>query len=183
MKMRELFESDDEDMIAAIKRDCKPFLKECRDNMVLNLMMRGMKGKGDEIFKQSVRQDRKPLSMPGDKHKAFDDWSLEKFGFRARSQSVFVTGSYDDARSYGHPYAIFPIGDFEFIWSPEVGDLFMYHTTSNVDFDDLGYKDTDLKAALELENEIMVHCKEYYAVPITEDHTRLWIIKTFFRSE
>lgn len=179
MKIIELFENTQEDMIAAIKRDCKPFIQSKPGGLV----MRGMTGKGDEIFKRVVRQDRKPLTMRADKHKAFDDWSKEKFGFGARTQCVFVTGDYGDAKSYGQPYAIFPIGDFRFIWSPEVGDLFMYNTTHIKDYDDLRYKDTDLADAVASNNEIMVYCKEYYAVPIAEDNTEYKIYQTFLQGQ
>ena len=161
MKISELFEEDAPDIIDLIKRDCQQFIEAHPDG----LMFRGMDNKSMKPFKGTVRQDRKPVNMSKEKHKRIDDWFEKEFGFKARSQSIFVTGEFDDARSYGQPYAIFPIGEFEFVWSPQVGDMFMYNFNDSP-LDEAGYKDTDLKAAINSENEIMLYCKEYYALPI-----------------
>lgn len=183
MKIIELFESNplaglkDAEILELIKRDCQPFLKHHPDG----LMFRGMKNKGVGAFKQSVRGDRKPKNMLPELHSKIDDWFQTKFGIKARSETVFVTGDFNDARSYGKAYAVFPIGEFDFVWSPEVGDLFIVlhnETPSEVPdrLADLKYQTTDLKAAIDSYYEIMVRCKEYYAVPIYDkDEASVWM--------
>jgi len=175
MKIIELLEDEQEtygnsEIVDLIKRDCKIFL----DTKPSGLLYRGMTGKPNRSFKQSVRQDRRPRNMPPEVSTAIDNWFNENFGFKARSQGVFVTGEFDDARSYGKPFAVFPIGAFPFVWSNDVGDLF--HLMHNVDPDEVaseldtaGYQDSEMDDAIKSGNEIMIGCKAYYAVPITSE--------------
>jgi len=184
MKIIELYESDnplaglrDAELLELIKRDCQPFIKSNVDG----LMFRGMRNKGVGAFKQSVRADRKPKNMAPEIHTKIDDWFQTKFGIKARSETVFVTGDFADARSYGKVYAILPIGEFDFVWSPNVGDLFlMFHNEKEADVPDrleeLKYQTTDLKAAIDSYYEIMVRCKQYYAVPMySQDEANVWM--------
>lgn len=187
MKLSELFENDhdedddfpDEDLpsgevdfgkaIVQIQRDCKPFLKQCGMEA---LAFRGFTNNYlAPFFKRATRQNRKPMNTSKVAQAEQDKWFDEHFGFKARSASVFTTGNYDDANSYGQVFAIFPIGDFQFVWSPKVGDLFMAQGSDNqTDFlNDGNYQDTNLPAALASDNEIMIDCKEYYAVKITSN--------------
>jgi len=178
MKIIELFESE-EDIITLIKRDCQPFIQAHPSS----LMYRGMKNKSgagygeDEFFKQRVRQDRQPMSIRDRLHPLIDNWFEQEFGFKARSQTVFVSGDFMMAQNYGKVYAVFPIGDFKFVWSRDIHDLFgnISAMTSESEIADkmkaLNYRDTNFKAAVASDHEIMIHCKEYYAVAVRSPRT------------
>jgi len=101
--------------------------------------------------------------------------------------AVFATGEAEMAAGFGALFSILPIGDFTFLWSPNVPDLatefsgkttnifshffqilFSLDTSSNIDAGDYikkaDYRTTDLKAAINSGNEIMIFAKEYYAI-------------------
>jgi len=175
MKIIELYEEElpqeFDEAIKLIKRDCKSFLAQRGEGLLYRGVQKGL-GKNIKTFSKKVpRTDRKPKNTLRSTHQELDDWFNDNFGFRARSAAVFVTGDLRDARSYGAAYAIFPIGDFEFLWSPNIGDLFialgnpenMESTLKNAE-----YKKTDLADAIESGHEIMLSCKEYYALHIKE---------------
>jgi len=175
-------------LIDVIKRDCAPFLKQGGSKP----LWRGMRSQststalnvqvnGREIFLYTklVRQDRKPLSTSTKMHAIIDDYFYEKFGLRARTQGVFGYGQ--EGRKYveefGEPYAVFPIGDFKYVWSPKVKDLTynMWSLTSEQQkaadpafmkeyLDSKKYKTNGLKAALKTDHEISVLCNKFYSL-------------------
>ena len=177
MKIIELFEEDEtdheaelQDAIKIIKRDCKPFLEQFEGRFLFRGSNSFVTGKGPTKFfqKRSVRTDRKPMNTDDDIHKVTDDWFNEKFGIRGRSGAMFATGNFGEARAYGTVYCIFPIGDFKFVWSPVVKDLFVAGRDINSAkdavpyLDKAGYRDTDFGKAIKSGKEIMIACKEYY---------------------
>jgi hypothetical protein len=206
MKLKELFEdvedynlgtnTDDEDdyvpdtnispemqeALDAIKRDCQPFLKQIENQLLFRGSI-GALAKGEFFFKRDVRMDRVPKSTDQIFHDAMDKWFNKKFGFRARSAAVFTTGNYHEAFEYGGSkkdgtFAIFPIGDFRFVWSPKVTDLFFEADPDKMGedaekaeehLDTLNYKDTDLPAAIRSRKEVMVSCKSYYMLRLRQN--------------
>jgi hypothetical protein len=149
-------------------------------------------GHGFNVYRKAVRKDRVPLEMNRKISAVIDDWFNEKFGFRARSQSLFCYGEAGrgNAETYGsHQCAVFPIGDFQFVWSPKVGDLFLsvdeelitrnkqispeYALTSgNPDpeaikewMDSFKYTDGNLSVAMKSDSEIMLHCNDALYIP------------------
>lgn len=182
MKLVDLFEEalpqNFDDIVAILKRDCKQVI----DKIENRFFLRGVRASSvplAEFSKKNIRPDRKPMSTDLAMHHAMDNWFNEKFGFKARSAALFTTGDFKDARSYGAVYAIFPIGDFRFIWSEVIGDLFISMRDPErmgEILDDANYKDTDLESALSSGHEIMLSCKEYYALRIRSqnDIEALW---------
>jgi len=180
MKIIELFEADEDEQqdreielmhaIKTIKQDCQPFLEQAGGRLLFRGSNSFVSGKGpSKLFqKRTVRTDRKPLSTDLLVHQASDDWFHDEFGIRGRSAAVFATGDHTAANTYGTVYAIFPIGDFKFIWSPVVRDLFVagrdIHFASQVVpyLEKAGYRDRDLAKAIKSSKEIMIACKEYY---------------------
>ena len=47
-----------------------------------------------------------------------------------RSHTMFMTGSARNARAYGKLYYVFPKGDIEFIWSPQIRDSYINDTST-----------------------------------------------------
>ena len=145
-------------------------------------MFRGMPGTDKAVITGRVRlTGRKPMSTGDSQHDYLNLYFKQKFGQPFRD-AMFVVGEANFAADYGSLYLIFPRGDFNFAWSPEIKDLF------NVDFamEDALYPDGDdetadvenffkwmegnryqnsnLKAALLSKNEIMVRSIAYYGI-------------------
>ncbi len=114
-----------ERMLKLIKKDCKPFLRELKraGGNKEPLLYRNMHNAGT-MGQKDVRKDREPRDTRREVHKVFDETLEEFFDIRYRSQSLFVSGDDNWGSSYGHPYVIFPIGKFSFIWSPAVRDSY-----------------------------------------------------------
>lgn len=80
-----------------------------------------------DVYRNKVRKDRVPLSMPKDLSRVVDDWMEKKFDFRARSRGIFCfgEGGRASAHSYGSKNCVmFPVGSFSYLWSPQVDDLY-----------------------------------------------------------
>jgi len=184
-------DDDDEDRILTlaelIKQDCKKFLKErSKDKLIYRGMSRSIRPSGQVMigsstvpyYEKVVRNDRTPVSMPGRVHNMLDDWFYRKFHMFARSSTMFCygEGAIKAASQYGKIHAVFPIGNFQYIWSKKVHDLFNLldskqiidnpHEEDVVDLlNSLGYKSDDLKGAMSSSAEIMIKCYSYYAIP------------------
>ena len=115
-------------LVDLIKDKCKPFLKDWNG---INFLYRGMK-QGFDYKVLPVRTDRKPKDMPIDLHNMFDNAFQSKFGWKARSNSVFCTGDKIATEEYGNCFVIFPIGNYQFISSPNIEDLYFYFTKTEV---------------------------------------------------
>lgn len=164
-----------------IKSDCKPFLREMKK--ANRFLFRGYDAEdsyGSDktniiYYKKKPRKDRKPKDMYPNTHKKLDDLFNEKFGWRARSNGVFCTGDRGTAAAYGSSHIVFPIGQFRFVWSPKIGDLYTEirkHISSRPgkssvpDLEKIvdTYTDKDLAKAIKQMHEISLKCKEYYLV-------------------
>lgn len=174
------------EVLELIKRDCAPFLEESKK---AGFLYRGIQPDGEDLhvndsdgkklvyIQKRVRQDRVPRDMPKPAHHALDDWFDKKFGIKARSQCVFAYGGElyprGTIKEYGDAHIIFPIGEMQYVWSPEIEDLFVSmeadEITSREDVirlvDESGYKSTGLDEAMKFGNEIMIKCNKYYAFP------------------
>lgn len=117
--------SDKEHLIHLIYKDCQPFLKKALKDNYQNLFYSGRKSK-DDWFKGNVRTDRRPTDTNKVLHRDLDKMFQKKFGYLVRSSSIFVTNDIGVADSYGTTYMIFPIGNFKFVWSPGIVDLYIY---------------------------------------------------------
>ena len=171
-----LNEASDEDIakkrIALIWKNCQPFLKQMKSLNFENenLLFSGRKSSSD-FTKKKVRKNRSPKDTSIDIHNWVDDWFYEKFGIRARSNTVFCTSDRGTSIEYGDVYVLFPIGKFEVIWSYHLKDLYdkfvmdmglEYWKKNFLSYDAKTYKKGNLQRALKSKNEIMLYCKEYY---------------------
>lgn len=119
-----------------IKKECQPFLKDLKKaSPINNLLYSGRKEKTLEAFRGTVRKNRVPKDTPLSIHNWLDSWFEENFGIKARSNSLMAVGDTSVAKGYGNLYAIFPIGNYEIIWSPEISDLYTEFRGSNISWD------------------------------------------------
>jgi hypothetical protein len=103
-----------------IKKHCQPFLKQSGGLP----LYRGIgETRSDPVFVQAMRSDRESRSGSGE-HYDFHNKIIASLGLTAnRVNSMATTGNTYDASSYGRPFQVFPLGDFNFTWSKEQNDL------------------------------------------------------------
>lgn len=160
--------------MAKIKRDCQPYLKQAGNLVFREGMWRGLglDNPSERMTKTARLDDRVPRDMDQDLHESLNVFFNDTYGHPYRN-GVFVTGDRAEASQYGELYQIFPIGKFDYLWSPEIPDLMgalsMYNYY-NEDFDEwmsanlTTYRDNDLQHAVRMNSEIMLWTKQYYAL-------------------
>lgn len=158
---------DSDEIIQTIASECRPFLDEIGfDGSADQLAFRGMED-GNIYIKNYVRKDRKPKDTSLTTHSLVDDAFNDVFGWRARSQSVMAFPSTGPAKLYGNAFAIFPIGEFRYLWSEIVKDMTM----------DLGKL---FKVKLDSMND--EYAKEVEDVPYPQD-LDFYSINSYFEKE
>lgn len=171
-------------MINEIKAHCKPWLDAIEYDVVHYPLYRGMRGTGDSpVVTGRIRLEGRSAMSTGDHvHEAVNDYFTRTFGEPFRN-AMFASSDPDFATDYGNLYLVFPRGEFTFIWSPDVVDL--YNIADNIDeaidddkesdppghakffetyMDDLGYRDSGVQAALDAKNEMMIRARAYYGI-------------------
>ena len=115
-----LFESVDEENIAKlIKRDCKKVLNFFKKHDLL--FYRGIRGKY-LCQKETTLLNRKPRDSSTAAHDVYNN-ALKQFGgYQWRSESLFVAADDMYVEDYGNIHVVFPIGNFEVLYSPAVID-------------------------------------------------------------
>jgi hypothetical protein len=181
-----------EDIVKAIKKDCKPWLKESNG---IPSFRNSRKKQSYWIKRNSIRSGRRPLNTEEYLHKATDNSFKKYHGWNARTNVLFIQGSPTPNIFYGRvTYTVYPIGSFKYLWSPDIRDLTILMDSMKFDlenrvepgqgpeagksFKDQLVKEADLLIknsytnkglhnALKTYpiNEIMVNCKEYYTIP------------------
>lgn len=182
------------EFLGMIKRDCQPYLNILGDKvfgMAMTGLYRGITGNlvGKFLAKKARLADRIPRDLAIDVHEHINNWFTEAYGKPWRN-AIFCTGSIAEANEYGHLYQIFPLGDFEYLWSPDIVDLMrtvsgsgLVHVDKNIMIpqdhkptdpalidqfieQELAgkYTSSNLLTALRGKNEIMLWCDRYYAI-------------------
>lgn len=108
--------------VADIKQKCGPWLKAVGKDIVF---LRGYGAVKSWVFQRDTRTDRRPRDSGQDSHDAMNA-AIAEAGLTAnRSNAVFVTSDGDFAGSYSDDtatYIVFPVGEFNYTWSPDVED-------------------------------------------------------------
>lgn len=119
--------SDDvEVIINYIIKNCQPWLNSIDPDQVV-YRATSAPSSYEVVFTRAVRADRRPYDSPLALHGFYNKLVDMMDGTANRSNSAFVTGSYDFAQGFDKPiYVAVPIGNFHYTWSPYVEDL--YHT-------------------------------------------------------
>lgn len=124
-----------------IRKQCQPYLRAVKGNFGHRAMYRGMEGVSNFRLYRTLplRSNRNPVSSSIQLHDILDSTIETLAGFKARSNSLFVTGNILNAQEYGETFLIFPIGDFKFVWSPLIADAY-----SSLDYFPTFMRDTTL---------------------------------------
>jgi hypothetical protein len=165
-----------------------PMLKK-KCSMAVNTMKKArrpmFRGVGSATFDQrfvrkKVRQDRKPKDAIPERSEYLDKILDFKFGWKPRSEGLFVTSSFQIAQEYGMMFLVFPVGNFKYVWNkgykdflPVIGSRYS-NTAVKVSFEEWRkeipqeqidkFTDKDIVSALRKEHEIMIKTPEYYGV-------------------
>ncbi len=199
MKLVDICEATDiqhidiETIKSKILNDCQMYLKNCDDRFLYRGLNDESSFKPMSIIKH--RKDRMPLNTTKLAHDLFDSYTLEKFGWKTRSDTLFVTGDYYRSMDYAYDqynvYLVFPIGNFKFVYSelvddfyagvediPEVEETIKNHQTYipteeyrkdvYTFFDTLEYDNTQFESAIKSGNEIMLNCNNYYIIRVCD---------------
>jgi len=168
--------------IDTLKKDCGPFLSVLKSSNTF--LYRGFWVKGEKrkelhkcetgivYFKSKPKKDRKPKDMERADHDELNELLKKKFGWKPRSQGVFATGDQSEAGAYGDDFLFFPIGEFKYVWSRDIKDLFQYirdkreKESIEPDFQEIvdTYTDKDIIGAIKKGHELSIKCSSYYAV-------------------
>ena len=165
-----------QEIIEILEKDCKPFISKMGKS---HLLLRGSRHSNPDITKMTPRSDRHPMSTSPRIQEILDQLFENKFGWKPRSSSVFCTTVYNTAQFYGEPNSIWPIGNFKFLWSDTITDmftrvsdigLFISITSDTTKLEKElkkavnTYSNKNLPKALNSNSEIMIGCKNYYMV-------------------
>ena len=167
-------------IVNMIQQDCQPYLQQAKGLP----LYRGMYADEKAIFNKKARMgNREPMNLPKDVHTKLNQLFLFKHGARFRN-ALFATGSDTEASMYGVTYHIFPIGEFKFLWSPKVNDLYLKWGAIKIDntgktdqevkqeklqvFHDTAlkthYTTNNLTRAIKSQHEIMMRVNSYHAI-------------------
>jgi len=99
-------------IVTILKRDCQNWISELQYPEKI-FPYRGIPGAKNALFmRKNTRRDRRPKDSTKHLHDIWDEWFNKKFGFNARSQSIFITGNRSEASNYGDIYLVYPIGKY-----------------------------------------------------------------------
>lgn len=133
-----------EEVADFIKRHCKPWLSQTDNGDFL--VYRGfkrIKDDGDDYtiaFRKKVRKDRQPHSSTPFEHELFGYLIDAGKKVANRTNAVFATSNWGDAKIYGKAFVILPIGKFNYTWHENYRD---WWTDLELDKDNLIIKNEE----------------------------------------
>lgn len=153
-----------------LKTRCKKYLNEFLPNFNgMYYMWSGRDGISKPYTIKKVRKDRKPMNTPLKIHNKIDDMFEDEFGYRPRSNSIFVTGNKNMTDLYGDPFMVFPLMNYKYLWNPNIKDFYMsvnFEKTNDEQLKNIvkNYKNDELYRGLRSGVEIMLTCDEYLLI-------------------
>lgn len=117
---RYITEATDEEVLNYFLAETKQY----RDMMKGTRLWRGHNHKIKGVQKFSHRHDRTPRDTPKEVHEWLDKWFNSKFGFKARSDSVFTASTPNGIEMFGkYVDLVYPANGFKFVYSNIIQDL------------------------------------------------------------
>ena len=174
---------DETQALEFVQTYCGPYLRQRAPD---KLLYRGViNSPPPAAFYTKMVGPRVPRDMPPRVSRAVNR-ALTERGFKVnRLNSLYVTANPDVAleMSASAVVTVFPIGEFAFLWHPDIADLHEYLVKeAGNDYDIIpaatiqeivsGYRDTGLADAMNANVEIMIHCDR--VVYVNTDLAELW---------
>jgi len=104
------------------EKDCSFFFEQLKGTNGNKLMYRGTESGGMAPWEiRDFRYRTKPRDSSLYLHNKLNDFFKDMVGEPIRNW-MFVTGGREDANVYGKPFAIFPIGQFEWVCNIDTGE-------------------------------------------------------------
>jgi len=123
-------EDTDDKIISKILKECKPWFNLIKKTKVKNKLLwrGGSKAKKVKYYEKiKTRKNRKSMDICNSMHILLDKSFEKHYNIKARSQTVFCLQSKNYTVLYsGKPVVIIPVGEFDYIWSKEIYDLYYY---------------------------------------------------------
>jgi hypothetical protein len=182
------------DCLRAIKTDCKQFLHRVASGGKFHPLYKSIK---DEIWPQyevKVRKGHLFLSQ----NKLINDSLIRVFD-ELYNKSFETSAIFASGKPIGNTHLIFPIGKFDFLWSSKEKNLYdaLSDSDSDLYFDihdglDDGKKDKaskafikdldliyneDLRKCILSDNQALIGCKYYYAIPLKMITDNIQLVK------
>ena len=111
----------------AIEKDCQKYLKESGGKTFdeRNVLFRGKHGwDGNSLWKVRSRgRPRQPKDTPQILHRMANIAFKKEFGWPVRD-GVFTTSNSYMASDYGRVGVFYPIGNYKYVWSPDIDDFY-----------------------------------------------------------
>lgn len=152
-----------------LSKDCKPFINDFLKRKK-TFLWRGTNKRIDSIQKITPRKDRKPRDMPKELHKFLDNVFKDNFGWYVRSEGVFVASDRYFAEDFsdtgGDAYLFFPIGRYDYIWSPVIKDIYTWLGRSQI-YIEYYHNDEKLKSSWFI-SEDMFEAQAVITRPVTK---------------
>jgi hypothetical protein len=111
--------TDIDEIIEIVKRECKQYLKMMKGKLPLTrgVYVNIRSGGTAKLYRKDVRQDRASLGgIPYNDE--MNKW-LVKNGHLDRRKSISVTSNVGNAKDFGQPFVIFPLGKFSYSFVDE----------------------------------------------------------------
>ena len=119
----------DNEALEIVSKECSKIIKTCIN--AGGFIYRGLritdrlKEIGENIYMVTPRKNRKPKDTTEELHTLVDISFKKRFGWNARSEGIFCTGSIKEALDYGNTIGIiFPVDGFKYLWSHKIRDLY-----------------------------------------------------------
>jgi hypothetical protein len=115
------------DFFPKFYKDCKKFLDDWEKSGAKTFLNRNTHEATDFylIKKSHVDSHRNPMDTPRELHDYLNEIFKRKFGWNVRN-GVFTSGKYLDSQYGSNQYIFFPIGNYKFVYSPKIEDLYSY---------------------------------------------------------
>ena len=111
-------------IIETIFKDCDYYINLLRKSNAFKLLYRSSKDSANfyKLKTSNLDRGRKPKDMGIVMHNLLNDKIFKpSFGWNVRD-GIFASSKI--LPYYGEPYLFFPVGNFEYVWSPTVRDLY-----------------------------------------------------------
>jgi hypothetical protein len=168
-----------ESILHLITKNCTKYIEELRLCSKGDLLFRGFKEPIDTYREFNHNLDnRSPVNTPKNIHNLINSIFDSQFGWKIRN-GVFCYGaniltSQPIDLGYGKQYLFFPIGEFDFVYSPQHFDIYQFVSTVSPTEDtikNIAFSNDSLQNAINsgekedaLSNEISVKSDHYYLI-------------------
>lgn len=122
MRLEQYLKENKEIPFDEIFKDCKPFLKELKKSNY-EFLYSGRKNR-ELVIHGKVRKNREPRHTPEIVHNIINNKFKDKFGVKARSESLFAIKNRHLSELYGEPFYVFPKGRYNLIYNEKIEDLY-----------------------------------------------------------